>query len=172
MCIFTCASATSSTHNPSVASKMVKKRRERDRPKASQDAPYNPNKRVLLSYASDDEQEEVVEQSAGTGHPTAVDVASANYEIAEYLEDDGVAVAENVGDPVSAIANGAVSEVAEDSTHRGDGRAKSSRAVTRNVTTGQAPAIGTLAYQWDEDDEEGEYESAEEEAMAYLRAVR
>ena len=153
---------------------MTKRRRERDRPKASQDAPYNPNKRVLLSYASDEEQEVVVEQSAGTGHPTAVDVASANYEIAEYLDDDAVTAAEDIEVPSSAVASRATSEAAGDGKHkhRGDGRAKSSRGVPRNATTGQAPAIGTLAYQWDEDDEEGEYESAEEEAMAYLRAVR
>jgi hypothetical protein len=38
-----------------------RKRRERDKPKAAHDAAYNPNKRVLLSYASDGE--DAVEQT-------------------------------------------------------------------------------------------------------------
>ncbi|KAK5133475.1 hypothetical protein LTR08_007717 [Meristemomyces frigidus] len=153
---------------------MGKKRRERDRPKSTQDAAYNPNKRVLLSYASDDEQEDV-EQPAGTGHNAAVDVASANYQIAPYPEDDGGAAITSDGEPTAGtIASEGVSEAADDGADggKGKGSAKFSRGVTRNVTTGQMPAIGTLAYQWDEDDEDRQYESAEEEAMAYLRAVR
>jgi len=156
---------------------MAKRRRERDRPKAASDAPYNPNKRVLLSYASDDEQEEdVLDQPAGTGRPGAVDAISANYEIAAYPEDEGES--ESQGDEdgaaVAGPTTGAGGSDVGDGTPKGTGNAMFVRGVMKNEVTGQWPVLGSLSYQWDED-EEGEveeYDSTEEEAMAYLRAVR
>lgn len=147
---------------------MAKKRRERDRPKAALDAPYNPNKRILLSYASDDETEDGRELAAGTGHPGAVDAVSADYEIAAYPDDEE----ESAHEDGEIYTSATKSEDVVDTADGGDGGAIFSRGVTRNVATGQWPALGSLSYQYDEDEEDGEYDSTEEEAMAYLRAVR
>ncbi|KAI7290608.1 hypothetical protein KC340_g17345, partial [Hortaea werneckii] len=132
---------------------------------------YNPNKRVLLSYGSDEEKDEDdVEQPTGTGHPGAVDANVADYQIPSYdddEEDDGPA--DQFADETGAAVNRSPEPVAQQE------KGRSNRNVRRNELTGQMPAIGSLSYQWEED-EDGEigddYDSTEEEAMAYLRAVR
>lgn len=163
-----------------------KRRRERDRPKAANDASYNPNKRVLLSYDSDEgpiEDEALVQ--VPQGHPQA-EADLTNYKIVEYLDDEEEeeemkekskdqgpkdkskqAVVHKQADAVRAT---------EEPTSKVM-KAKWSRAVHKNEATGQWPALGSLTYQWDEeydnDDEEMEQLSgSDDEAMAYLRAVR
>lgn len=152
---------------------MGKKRRERDRPKAALDAPYNPNKRILLSYASDDEEEDEVEITAGTGHPAAVDEVSADYEIPAYPDDAEDSIGENHKDVAPAPDGSAdASEAASEAVGEADGGATFTRGVTRNAMTGQWPALGSLSYQYDEEEDDEDYDSTEEEAMAYLKAVR
>ncbi|KAI7361263.1 hypothetical protein KC354_g8224 [Hortaea werneckii] len=148
---------------------MTKRRRERDRPKSGPESIYNPNKRVLLSYGSDEEQDDDdVEQPTGTGHPGAVDANVADYQIPSYdEEDDGPA--DQVADETAAAVNGSPEPVAQQK------KGRSNRNVRRNELTGQMPAIGSLSYQWEEDEDgeiDDDYDSTEEEAMAYLRAVR
>ncbi|KAK5113173.1 hypothetical protein LTR85_010991 [Meristemomyces frigidus] len=163
-------------HVPTAPRQMGKRRRERDRPKAALDAPYNPNKRILLSYASDDEQEEREEQEelpAGTGQPTAEDEVSADYKIPAYPDDEQEVANHGAKDAVHALnGSGEASEVASEAAGEADGGAIFSRGVTKNISTGQWPALGSLSYQYDEDEDEDGYDSTEEEAMAYLRAVR
>ncbi|KAI7283505.1 hypothetical protein KC345_g2893 [Hortaea werneckii] len=148
---------------------MTKRRRERDRPKSGPESIYNPNKRVLLSYGSDEEQDDDnVEQPTGTGHPGAVDANVANYQIPSYDDEDDEP-ADQVADEIAAAVNGNPEPVAQQE------KGRSNRNVRRDELTGQMPAIGSLSYQWEEG-EDGEiddgYDSTEEEAMAYLRAVR
>ena len=148
---------------------MTKRRRERDRPKSGPESIYNPNKRVLLSYGSDEEQDDDnVEQPTGTGHPGAVDANVANYQIPSYDEEDDEPADQVAGETAAAVS-GSPEPVAQQE------KGRSNRNVRRNELTGQMPAIGPLSYQWEED-EDGEigddYDSTEEEAMAYLRAVR
>ncbi|KAI7169546.1 hypothetical protein D0864_15801, partial [Hortaea werneckii] len=148
---------------------MTKRRRERDRPKSGPESIYNPNKRVLLSYGSDEEQDDDnVEQPTDTGHPGAVDANVANYQIPSYDEEDDEPADQVAGETAAAVS-GSPEPVAQQE------KGRSNRNVRRNELTGQMPAIGSLSYQWEED-EDGEidedYDSIEEEAMAYLRAVR
>ncbi|KAI7197023.1 hypothetical protein D0869_03987 [Hortaea werneckii] len=148
---------------------MTKRRRERDRPKSGPESIYNPNKRVLLSYGSDEDQDDDdIEQPTGTGHPGAVDANVADYHIPSYdEEDDGPA--DQVAEKTAAAVNGSPEPVAQQE------KGRSNRNVRRNELTGQTPAIGSLSYQWEEDEDgevDDDYDSTEEEAMAYLRAVR
>ena len=159
---------------------MAKRRRERDRPKAGPDSVYNPNKRVLLSYASDEEEdvEDVSEHTLGTGHIAAAEAATADYTIAPYPDDDDEYVPEpleeHVAEEAPALVQDESSEISanEQSNNR---RSHYKPSTFRNAITGQWPALGSLAFQWD-DEGEGEdvesYDSVEEEAMAYLKAVR
>ena len=156
---------------------MPKRRRERDRPKAAHDAPYNPNKRVMLSYGSDEEVDDETEaQRAGTGRPDAMDLATANYEIANYSDEDQN---DDVAIDGSAECERQSQHALEEAETHGTKEAISndsamwSRTVTKNIFTGQWAALGSLSFQWEDGDEEDEeFESEEEEAMAYLRAVR
>lgn len=155
---------------------MAKRRRERDRPKAAPDSIYNPNKRVLLSYASDEEEEEV-EQPTGTGAPEAVETVTADYEIAEYPDEDlppkePSASSSKHEDEDNEGAEEDGEEDDEGYNHRNDDSLWV-RGQRRNMLTGQWAALGSLSYQWEEDEcEEEAYDSTEEEAMSYLRSVR
>lgn len=166
---------------------MGKRRRERDRPKAANNAPYHPNKRILLSYDSDEEHHQYDGDSpVGTGHPTTVDAITANYEIAEYPDDEynidgesedaGARGRDEAGitkdDPPPT--EGEAVEEADEVVPQGRGKtSKRRRTVGRNATTGQWPALGSLAYERDEDEEAEEEEDDDSAgAMAYLRAVR
>ncbi|KAK4555403.1 hypothetical protein LTR86_007700 [Recurvomyces mirabilis] len=158
---------------------MTKRRRERDRPKAGPDSVYNPNKRVLLSYASDEEDtDDGIGRTLNTGNTAAVDAVSADYAIAPYPEEEEEYVPEPLGEPVSEEAPVPAQDKSSEISTNGQSnnqRSHYKRGTTKNAITGQWPALGSLAYQWD-DEGEGEdveiYDSAEEEAMAYLKAVR
>ena len=48
-----------------------------------------------------------------------------------------------------------------------------SRSTSKNPATGQWATLGSLSYQWEHDEDGDEdYDSVEEDAMSYLRAVR
>ncbi|KAK5679455.1 hypothetical protein LTS10_008273 [Elasticomyces elasticus] len=147
-----------------------KKRRERDKPKAAPNSVYNPNKRVLLSYASDDEVEETAEDVADEGDTGEADKdnqATSQFADAETKVEDGV----DVVDAVPAVVLKEDTEKSHEEKSNEPGLF--SRSTGRDPTTGQWPAIGTAISNWDdESDEDVEFEAAEDEAMAYLRAVR
>ena len=162
---------------------MPKRRRERDRPKAAPDSLYNPNKRVLLTYESDVEEDAPYELPDGTGHPAAMDAATANYKIEEYPDDEEDAIEGASGDaPAHEDDVNEFNEINENEEDQvnGDDNAPQKNDDSlwtrggnhKNHTTGQWPALGSLSYQWEDGEEEEEYDSAEDEAMAYLRAVR
>ncbi|KAK3110323.1 hypothetical protein LTR53_015488 [Teratosphaeriaceae sp. CCFEE 6253] len=147
---------------------MGKRRRERDKPKAAPDAVFNPNKRVLLSYTSDDEAENGPEQSAVPDHPSAVHRTVTQY----GAVDDGPVVEDRERDaPMMAEA---ADEFGGDE-RQDEQQTKPARTAPgprKDVMTGQLPALGAMSFQWDEGIEGEDYDSIEEEAMAYLRAVR
>jgi hypothetical protein len=163
---------------------MGKRRRERDRPKYGPEAVYNPNKRVLLSYSSEEDQaDDIVDANLGSGHAQAANDIPDNYEIAPYPNDaedesDDVSVPATASMPIEVTKNGG--ELQEEADERPEGTGKFMRSASKNPITGQWPALGSLAYSYD-DEEEGEGpggdgqesdEGDDEEAMAYLRAVR
>jgi hypothetical protein len=155
---------------------MPKRRRERDRPKAGPEALYNPNKRVLLSYESDDEGE--VDEIAATESQSVPDRAVPNY--AEDIPDERVAQAQEGAE----LTHNSHEENAVEEQGDGDDQVEDeeelpsndttlwNRSVSKNIHTGQWAALGSLSYQFEDWEEEEELESEEEEAMAYLRAVR
>lgn len=156
---------------------MPKRRRERDKPKSGPEALYNPNKRVLLSYASDEEEETVDDTpkqpaSVNASEAAVDDRTLANYQMDEYPDSDTDAVVDAEVDqyaPVSEL------EDVEDETLSGAPDEK----VTddwgppnrRDPVTLQWPTLGPAVYGEDVDEDE-EYDPETEEAMAYLRAVR
>ncbi|KAK0907662.1 hypothetical protein LTR02_005375 [Friedmanniomyces endolithicus] len=151
-----------------------KRRRERDRPKAASDAVYNPNKRVLLSYASEDEHEESLEQTEGDGHPGATVGVTPNKMNVPSCDDDVQRIVEH-------DVMGLVPDLEEETegSERVDERPNDSglfsRATAKDSTTGQWPALGSRMRQWNEEqdeEEDAEYDSTEDAAMAYLRAVK
>lgn len=151
------------------------KRRERDRPKAAPGSLHNPHKRVLLSYDSEDEGGGEQETPTAHEHPEVAEEAcpgAVNDEEEQMLEETEVVrnAHEAQEDGVPPEADPAANKVdKEQSKHNYEPR----RVTRRNETTGQWTALGSLSYQWDDDyDEEEEYDSTEEDAMAYLRAVR
>jgi len=168
-----------------------KRRRERDRPKARPDASYNPNKRILLSYASDEEGDETPasEQLAGTGYPPALDTVTSNYEISTYRDD----AEESSNQSEQHIAEDASFSAGPDGDENVEGRAEESedglakaegqirkkdgnrrtRAPMRDPETGQQPVLGFGQYSDEDEEESGEGDDgATKEAMAYLRGVR
>lgn len=166
---------------------MPKRRRERDRPKSGPESLYNPNKRVLLSYASDNDEEEVPDATQQDGSTLLVNERQiANYQIDEYPNDDDEAKSDHEqeaqagGEDDSGDADQATDQQVEafegddgydDYTHQSVNK-NGSRKVRRNQTTNQIPSLGLISFQWDDEDEDEYYESETEEAMAYLRAVR
>lgn len=146
---------------------MAKRRRERDRPKAGPDANYNPHKRVHLSYGDDDEVEEdstTLEQPPPINYPTAA-TASAPTSSAH----SSAAPDEQDAEDESTATR---SDPPRKSDKSKDSRKKSNAHPGKNEATNQKPALGSLSYQWEGDDDDSEYVSEEDEAMAYLRAVR
>lgn len=153
---------------------MTKRRRERDKPKSGPEALYNPNKRVLLSYASDEEEN----VDAGDAAEAVVDDrVLANYQMEEYPESDSDAV---IG---ASVSNGAASferdeEDAEEDFDDGGPSAAQGKATDdwgasnkRDVVTNQWPTLGPVSY-GEDGDEDQDYDPETEEALAYLRAVR
>ena len=163
---------------------MGKKRRERDRPKAAHDASYHPNKRVQLTYESDEELVDGTgDHSFGTGFPTAVETATVDYRIEEYPEDDGDGARNTTAHPTNhdvhvGFAEGPEQQEADDA-HKakeddaaGNDDSLWTRGARKNSTTGQWAVLGSLAFQNEDERENEDYDSTEEEAMAYLRSVR
>jgi hypothetical protein len=154
---------------------MPKRRRERDRPKAGPESFYNPNKRVLLSYGSDEEEETTISVPAV---PTTTAVDAVN----------GVAAGESPiqpGDGKQPESHGEeADEDADEDDSKDEGavekqpqstseRSSWTPSAKRNYATGQWPALGSLSYQWEDEEEAGsDQDSAEDEAMEYLKSVR
>ncbi|KAK5164231.1 uncharacterized protein LTR77_009925 [Saxophila tyrrhenica] len=160
---------------------MATARRDRDRPKHAPTSLYNPNKRVLLQYDSDEEGDL---QNTELFAPLE-DNAAADYTIPEYPDSEGE---EGVQKP--SLESG--------KQHSGNGEAKAPEPATpanvdddedgprseapestwvysgkaKNQSTGQWPALGSVAYAWEDQEEPEDFESDEDEAMAYLRGVR
>lgn len=151
---------------------MPKRRRERDRPKAGPDTAYNPNKRVLLSYDSDDRD---AHQDAP---PMMMEEESAEEvgEVALGAEPEG-AIREQAAD--STAAEGADEEDAAAEEGEDETRQQAHTRLqdllsysSKSHATGQWQALGGhLNHGEDAEDGQG-YDSATEEAMAYLRAVQ
>jgi hypothetical protein len=161
---------------------MPKRRRERDRPKAAHDAPYNPNKRVLLSYESDEEGE-IEDTIDATGGQALLDSAVATYtEDGSEQKEAQMKGGAGVILPDKEEANPAEAQEAEEDDGEWEDEQDEQRAnqaslwtrggVRKNEYTGQWAALGSLAYQYEGGEEDEEFESEEEEAMAYLRGVR
>nr|POE62545.1 hypothetical protein CFP56_69881 [Quercus suber] len=155
-----------------------KRRRERDRPKASHDASYNPNKRVLLSYGSEEEQveDEALEQLP-QGHPQA-ETDLANYTFDQYDdcdEEDRSSIERTETRQQTQQKDDSARKAGNLKRERKDKRSRRSQPLLRNEATGQWPALG---FQWENEDEgedygdDGLYTGSNDEAMAYLRAVR
>lgn len=154
---------------------MTKRRRERDRPKAGPEAVYNPHKRVHLSYGDDDEPEEAVtalDQTPPINYPTAAKSAALPPSAQPNAGQEGAAARldeeDDEYDPSMALPT--AEEKAEKPKQS---RKKANAYPGKNEATNQKPALGSLSYQWEgqDDDEEGSM-SEEDEAMAYLKAVR
>lgn len=155
---------------------MPKRRRERDRPKAGPEALYNPNKRVLLSYESDDDGGQDI---APSEIQSLLDRAVSSY--ADDIQDDrGFQAKEGAEsthngheeDPVEEQGEGSNGYVDEEEEPPVNDTTLWNRSVSKNIHTGQWAALGSLSYQFEDWEEEEEFVSEEEEAMAYLRAVR
>nr|OQO32383.1 hypothetical protein B0A51_00443 [Rachicladosporium sp. CCFEE 5018] len=179
---------------------MGKRPRERDRPKAGPNAGYNPNKRILLSYDSEEETQvldpvPVVDPRAVKSiSPTAIgtyDKVSSGRAATEVLNGSDAAAGQvrrgevkpeeddDEYDPVVLLqGDQGDDETAEllpeedaDFALETEEVRKVSSKPGKNVSTNQVPAIGSLAFQWD-DESEGGGEIEVAEAMAYLKAVR
>jgi hypothetical protein len=154
---------------------MTKRRRERDKPKAGPDAAYNPHKRVHLSYGDDDEPEEdatVLEQPPPINYPTvtkpAILPSAAQQDAGQKEGAAGPDEDDDEYDP--AIALPTSDDKAEKPKHA---RKKANAYPGKNEATNQKPALGSLSYQWEgQEDGDEESMSEEDEAMAYLKAVR
>ena len=148
---------------------LKRKRRERDRPKAPPNALYNPNKRVLLAYDSDNDAEAHGDMiSEGVKTDPAV---------AETLADVDDALRAAVDAPCEEVQSGELPAEASDGSANDVPTKSESKPATapkqfRDYTTGQWTALGS----YPEHDEDGEAAGAEEStpdpAMEYLRAVR
>lgn len=153
-----------------------RKRRERDRPKAPPDAPYNPNKRVLLSYESDEEEGHQPDQLPSIA-------ASPNIHhsplVAHHLElgrqapqsESNIRGADNDGIRVETTDIAGKQDL-EDDEHRVGLKGNAGNKFKPDLATGQRPALGSLSYQGNEGFEDEGLNEADEDAMAYLRAVR
>jgi hypothetical protein len=154
---------------------MPKRRRERDRPKAGPERFYNPNKRILLSYGSDEEEETTISVSAV---PTTAPVDAVNGASAEEspIKPEGSKQTESHEEEADEDADEDDSKdevAAEQQPQIISERSSWTPSAKRNYATGQWPALGSLSYQWEDELESGsDQESAEDEAMEYLKSVR
>ena len=153
---------------------MTKRRRERDRPKAGPDAAYNPHKRVHLSYGDDDEPEEdatALEQTPPINYPSATKSAPLPSSAQPHVGQEGDAA--RLDEEDDDYDPSMVLPTADDKAEKPkQSRKKANAHPGKNEATNQKPALGSLSYQWEGQDEEEESMSEEDEAMAYLKAVR
>ena len=157
---------------------MVKRRRERDRPKAGPETTFNPHKRVHLSYGEDDDPEQ---DAAGLDEPPPIRYPTVSVSAESPLQTppDNTPHEQAARTNASEAGDGdddstaATQKSAGKSDKPSDSRKKANAHPGKNEATNQKPALGSLAYQWEGsgDDEEGDM-SEEDEAMAYLKAVR
>jgi hypothetical protein len=157
---------------------MTKRRRERDKPKAGPDAVYNPHKRVHLSYGDDDEPEEdaaVLDQPPPINYPVATTPAatmsSSALESGQQegsVNPTGTSTDDDDYDPTLALPT-TVGKAEKPI----NARKKANAHPGKNEATNQKPALGSLSYQWEgQGDVDEDSLSEEDEAMAYLKAVR
>lgn len=156
----------------------LKRRRERDKPKSGPDALYNPNKRVLLSYATDEEEEDV-DDSTQQPSKTSLDESQSRHEDTKSGAERAVETNEERHLPEDQDQQ--VKAMDEEDQDQNLAQRQQSRTpkkwpggknVKRNEKYNQYPQLGLVSFQWDEEDEDEEYDSTTEEAIAYLRAVR
>lgn len=157
----------------------LKRRRERDRPKGGPDDSYDPNKRVLLSYASDGDADVEGASEQPLQQPSQSNQDLSTYQMDEYPEEEGdVEVAAERPAEMGRQKDVPTQRDAEDknANNRQTQQSKTSNKwgnnVKRNERTNQYPQLGLVSFQWDNEDEDEDYDSTTEEAMAYLRAVR
>lgn len=160
---------------------MPKRRRERDKPKSGPESLYNPNKRVLLSYASDEEETSATDNAA---EPLPVDPAEAaiddrtlaNYQMDEYPDSEndaapGAPVDESVDAYAREDGYGYARENIDDVEYQVTSTTWNNRGARDWDGPTLKPMLGPVSHGEGQDDEE-EYDPDTEEAMAYLRAVR
>ncbi|KAI5364529.1 hypothetical protein Slin15195_G040660 [Septoria linicola] len=176
---------------------MTKRRRERDRPKHAPESGYDPSKRVLLSYGSDDEDVEAATHQVEKAAELAVDRSRlANYSTTRNRgdEEEGevtLGAIDTSAAPTRLTSMGttapaqhkqeedAATEVAELPV-KGEPNAKSTQRGTANgrqpraskFDTGQRQALGAMSNEYDEEYDDDEYDTTTDEAMAYLNSVR
>jgi hypothetical protein len=165
------------SHSKRIA--MTKRRRERDKPKAGPDAVYNPHKRVHLSYGDDDEPEEdaaALDQPPPINYPAATTTPAAalsssapeNGQQEGPVKSTGTETDDNDYDPALALPT-TVGKTEKPT----NARKKANAHPGKNEATNQKPALGSLSYQWEgQGDGDEDSLSEEDEAMAYLKAVR
>jgi hypothetical protein len=159
---------------------MKRKRRERDRPKSGPEALYNPNRRVLLSYESDDEASGEMESTPSTGVPETLERVPVDYTIEEYADGDDEYVPPSAVDAPKSDTAGAMREADEDSFEEYEEQPRRTkkkaygRSIRMNQATGQRPALGRLSFQSESDgsDNEDSDSAEDDEAIAYIKAVR
>ncbi|KAF7196963.1 hypothetical protein HII31_01881 [Pseudocercospora fuligena] len=153
---------------------MPKRRRERDRPKAGPESAYNPNKRVLLSYGSDDDEpEETTEKQQDAVVEAELEGRNiANYQMTEYPESDGEVGLGAQSEPVEHTETGLATAEAAEGEALGKEEETTSQPpegwkndARKNHETNQYMAVGM------ENEDDG-YDSTTDEAMAYLRTVK
>lgn len=155
---------------------MTKRRRERDQPKCGPDAVYNPHKRLHLSYGDDDEPEQdtaALEQPPPINYPPAVKATASPPDT--QTKSDQKDKVPHINHEENDKSEPAIPKQTppRDSEKRGKAHKKANAHPGKNESTNQKPALGSLSYQWEEnDDNEEEYLSEEDEAMAYLKSVR
>ncbi|KAK6429696.1 hypothetical protein LTR95_014153 [Oleoguttula sp. CCFEE 5521] len=178
---------------------MGKRPRERDRPKAGPNAGYNPNKRILLSYDSEEETQvldpvpvvdpRAVKSTSPTVAGASVRVSingpftkaqtQGNGGIAEFNAGEELPEEDDDYDSAALVMKshgghevaGVSLKESVDVTPEDEQATQASGKPGKNASTNQMPAIGSLAFQWDDESEDGGA-SEVAEAMAYLRAVR
>ncbi|KXS95919.1 hypothetical protein AC578_5208 [Pseudocercospora eumusae] len=147
---------------------MPKRRRERDRPKAGPESAYHPNKRVLLSYGSDDDEPEEASEQQDVAVEAELEGRNiANYQMTEYPGSDGevgLGAQPESKEPATAVAaeGEAVGKEEESPSRLSEGWKNDAR---KDHETNQCMAVGM------ESEDDG-YDSTTEEAMAYLRTVK
>lgn len=163
---------------------LKRKRRERDKPKAAHDALYNPNKRVLLSYASDDEEDpEETVQDAGApkssvangavnGDSHGVRDGDDPQEAGDAQDLEGAQEAEHMPGPTSSHAN---QDGAAPVNQAGEGEEKVPEHSARYSTTTAEPTKQPRDHatgQWTAFGQEEDDDGSPNPAMDYLRAVQ
>lgn len=135
---------------------MTKRRRERDRPKAGPDAAYDPSKRLHLSYGDEDEGEE--EAQFAVDHPAPVNYPNVKA---------STAATSNTHSPSGGQKD---DDQEDDEGGSAPEHQRARKKPGRKDYMAPKPALGSWRGEGGEDSEDNI--SEEDEAMAYLKAVR